>query len=282
MTATASAAPAATSPPQPVSFAESAGDLLRSEWTKIRSVRSTIWTLLALVVVSVGLTALFSWLSAHTWPTRQAASRDTSITADPVSYLLGTGIDLGQLAICVIGVLSITSEFSTGVIRASLIAVPKRVPMMAAKAAVLGGLILVLSEVVTFGSFFAGMAFLHSRVSVSLGNPDVLRAVVGTGLAMALLAVFALSIGALIRNTAGGIAATIGIVIVLPILTGLLPGSWGAHLNGYLPEQAGGLITQAHRHAGQVLTPWQGFGIFCLWTALLLAAAAYTLRKRDI
>jgi ABC-type transport system involved in multi-copper enzyme maturation permease subunit len=90
-----------------------------------------------------------------------------------------------------------------------------------------------------------------------------------------------MAIGALIRHTAGAIATVIGVVLVLPILTGLLPGSWGAHVNAYLPEQAVGLISQAHEQAGNLLTPWQGFGVFCIWTALLLIAAGYLLRRRD-
>jgi ABC-2 type transport system permease protein len=188
---------------------------------------------------------------------------------------------LGQLAICVLGALVMTTEYSTGVIRASLLAVPRRIPMLAAKGAVFAALILVVSEIVTFGSYLVGSAMLHSHVPVSLSDPGVLRAVIGTGLSLTLLGLFAMAIGTLIRHTAGAITTVIGIVLVLPILSGLLPGSWGAHINAYLPEQAGGLITQAHRHAGDLLTPWQGFGVFCIWTAVLLVAAAYLLRRRD-
>ncbi len=96
-----------------------------------------------------------------------------------------------------------------------------------------------------------------------------------------MLGLFSLAIGALIRHTAGAIATAIGVVFVLPILSGLLPGSWGAHINAYLPEQAGGLITQAHQKSTDLLSPWQGFGVFCLWTAILLAAAGYLLKRRD-
>jgi len=257
------------------------GHLLQSEWTKIRTVRSTVWSLLALVVVSVGFTALFAALTSANWNGPQAAPRDATILADPVSSVLGTGIGLGQLAICVLGVLIMTTEYSTGVIRASLLAVPKRIPMLAAKAIVFAALILVVGEIVTFGSYFVGSALLRSHVTVSLSQPGVTRAVVGTGLALTVLGLFAMAIGALIRHTAGAIATAIGVVLVLPILSGLLPGSWGAHINAYLPEQAGGLIDQAHEQAGNLLSPWQGFGVFCLWTAVLLVAAAYLLRRRD-
>jgi ABC-2 type transport system permease protein len=284
VTAAGPAAPGPAAPVQasrPASHAAVVARLLRSEWTKIRSVRSTVWSLIALVVVSVGLTALFSLLTVANWNGRGAAPRDATVLADPVSSILGTGIGLGQLAICVLGALVMTTEYSTGVIRASLLAVPRRIPMLAAKGAVFAALILVVSEIVTFGSYLVGSAMLHSHVPVSLSDPGVLRAVIGTGLSLTLLGLFAMAIGTLIRHTAGAITTVIGIVLVLPILSGLLPGSWGAHINAYLPEQAGGLITQAHRHAGDLLTPWQGFGVFCIWTAVLLVAAAYLLRRRD-
>ena len=108
-------------------------------------------------------------------------------------------------------------------------------------------------------------------MAVSLSDQDVTRAVVGAGLYLSVLGLFALAIGALIRHTAGAITTVIGVVFVLPILSGLLPGSWGAHINAYLPEQAGSLIDEAHQQSGQLLSPWQGFGVFCLWTAVLFA-----------
>jgi ABC-type transport system involved in multi-copper enzyme maturation permease subunit len=257
------------------------GHLLLSEWTKIRSVRSTVWTLIVFVVVTVGFTALFTWLTVANWNGPRAAQRNVTIVADPVSFILGAGTGLGQLAIAVLGVLLIATEYSTGVIRASLLAVPRRLPMLTAKAVVFAALILVVAEIVAFSSFFVGSAILHSHVPVSLSDPGVARAVIGTGLVLAVLGLFSLAIGALIRHTAGAIATAIGVVFVLPILSGLLPGSWGAHINAYLPEQAGGLITQAHQKSTDLLSPWQGFGVFCLWTAVLLCAAGYLLRRRD-
>ena len=116
---------------------------------------------------------------------------------------------------------------------------------------------------------------------MSLSDSNVLRAVVGAGLYLGVLGLFALAIGLLIRHTAGAITTVIGIVLVLPILSGLLPGSWGAHINAYLPEQAGSLVYGAHRAAGALLSAWQGFGVFCLWTVVLLAAGAYLLMRRD-
>ncbi len=130
-------------------------NLMRAEWTKIRSVRSTVWTLVVFVVVCIGFTALITWLTETHWNGPRAASRDIRAVADPVGFILGTGVGLGQLAICVLGVLVITSEYSTGVIRASLLAVPRRIPMLAAKAVVFAVLLLVVTEIVAFCSFLS-------------------------------------------------------------------------------------------------------------------------------
>ncbi len=257
------------------------GHYMLAEWTKIRSVRSTFWTLILFVIITIGLTALFSWLSASHWTGPRAPARDATILADPVGFIFGAGIGLGQLTICVLGVLVMTAEYSTGVIRASLLAVPKRLPMLAAKIAVFGAVMIVLAEIVAFGSFVVGSTILHSRVAVSLSDAGVLRATVGAGLYLTVLGLFSLAVGGLIRHTAGAISITIGVVLVLPILAGLLPGSWGAHINAYLPQQSGSLIYAVHQSSGQLLSAWEGFGVFCAWTVLLLAGAAYLLDRRD-
>lgn len=277
----------ATPGASPLSLAQTRGavprlaGLLRGEWTKIRSVRSTVWTLVLFVVITVGLTALLTALVVHNQHDPRAAERDARILADPVGFILGAGIQFGQLTICVLGVLLITTEYSTGVIRASLLAVPKRLPMLAAKILVFAGLMLVLAEIVSLGSFFVGSALLHSMAAVSLSDHNVTRAVIGAGLYLTVLGLFSLAIGVLIRHTAGGIATVIGVVLVLPILTSLLPGSWGAHIDAYLPEQAGSKVFGARPEVAQLLSAWQGFGVFCLWTLVLLVLAAWLLRRRD-
>ena len=118
-------------------------------------------------------------------------------------------------------------------------------------------------------------------LSVSLSQPGALQAVYGSGLYLTVLGLFALAIGGLIRHTAGAITAVIGMVLVIFPLAGLLPDSWGAHVHAYLPTVAGQLITQDKPSAGQLLSAWQGFGVFCAWTALLLAAAIFLLQRRD-
>jgi ABC-type transport system involved in multi-copper enzyme maturation permease subunit len=270
-------APAAGQASRRVGFSH----LTATEWTKIRSVRSTVWTLIIFVVVSLGLTGLITWLTIRSLNSGQAERNSGGIAGDPVNFILSTGLGLGQLAICVLGVLVITSEYSSGTIRASLLAMPRRFPMLIAKALVFGALVFVIGEAVAFGSFFIGAAIVHSHFPVSLSQPGVTRAVIGSGLYLTVLGLFALAIGSLIRHTAGAVTTVIGLVLVIFNLTALLPGSWGAHIHAYMPTVAGLLITQDKRQAGQLLTPWQGFGVFCAWTALLLIVGAYLLKRRD-
>jgi ABC-2 type transport system permease protein len=256
------------------------GRLLRSEWTKLRSVRSTVWSMVILVVVVLGFTTLFMGLTAGQWD-KQEASQQAVVQADPTAQILGSGFFLGQLAVCVLGVMVITSEYSTGMIRASLLAVPRRVPMLVAKATVFGLLVLVLGEIVSFGSFAIGSAILHSHAPVALGDPGVLRAVIGAGVFLGVLGLFSLSVGAIVRSTPAGITGVIAFVLVLAPLSQLIPGSIGKHVHAYLPTEAGHLIAQAHRADSDLLGPWQGLLVFVVWTVGLFAVACVLIRRRD-
>jgi ABC-2 type transport system permease protein len=269
----------ATAPTTETRTTATAG-LLRSEWTKIRSLRSTVWSLLLLVVMTLGFTALFTALTVAQWATLDP-SQKLPVLADPGRMVLGAGFQLGQLAVCVLGVLVMAGEYSSGTIRASLLAVPTRTPMLAAKAAVFAFLIFVIGELTAIPTFFLGAAILHSHAPVSITDPGVFRAIIGAGLYLAVLAVFAIAIGALIRHTAGAITGIVGFVLVLSPLTQLLPGSVGKHIHAYLPSEAGSLIASPHQGVSDLLAPWQGFGVFCLETTVLIVAAAYLLRRRD-
>jgi ABC-type transport system involved in multi-copper enzyme maturation permease subunit len=254
--------------------------LMLSEWTKIRSVRSTVWSLAILVVFTLVFTALFLKMGIANWdktdPAQQAEMR-----LDPTGTILGSGILLSQLAVCVLGVMAIASEYSTGMIRASLLAVPRRVPVLAAKGAVFALLVLAVGELTAFGSFFIGAPIMNDKAPVSIGDPGVLRAVVGCGLYLALLGLFALAVGAIVRHTAASITVVIGFVLVITPMAGLLPGSVGERIHAWLPTQAGFMITQQHSRAGDLLGPWEGLGVLALWTAVLLAVAVAQLRRRD-
>ena len=256
------------------------GKLLLTEWIKIRSVRSTLWTLILLFVVTVGFTALLCLAISASWRQSRPATH-ASVIADPVGTILGTGLLFGQLAVCVLGVMIISSEYGSGTIRVSLLAVPRRWPMLTAKMLVFAFIVFVVGELAAFGSFFAGSAILHSHVQVSLSDPGVTRAILGAGLYLTVLGWFSMAIGGLLRHTAGAITTAIGVVFVLPIIAAFLPASWGQHIHDYLPSSSGSMIAQAHQGVNQVLSPWQGFGVFCIWTALLLAAAFTLLQRRD-
>jgi ABC-2 type transport system permease protein len=277
---TSELAPGAAAPAGPAPRRAGFGHILLSEWTKIRSVRSTVWSLIIFVVLTIGLTILLTSLTTHSF-NKLGPGQKSQLLLDPAGLILAAGVNFGQLAICVLGVLVMSTEYSTGVIRSSLLAVPRRMPMLAAKIVVFAVIVLVLGELVAFGSFFIGAAIVHSHVSVSLSDPGVTRAVYGTGLYLAVLGLFALAIGGIIRHTAASIAVVLAFIIVLEPLSSLLPESWGNHVHGYLPTVAGREITRSVQLGGQVLSAWQGFGVFCLWTVVLLAIAGLVLSRRD-
>jgi ABC-2 type transport system permease protein len=272
--------PAESTTADPTSAATDFAGELRSEWTKIRSVRSTIWALVALVAVTISFTALFNWLTVSQWDV-MGDSQHQAVMLDPTGQILGSGFQFSQLAICILGVLIMTGEYSSGTIRATLLAVPRRTPVLVAKALVFAVLVFAVAEISAFVSFLIGAAILNSRVAVSLADPGVLQAILGVGLYAAMLGVFAIAIGALLRHTAGAITAIIGFVLVLSPLALLLPGDWGRYVYAYLPTNAGQRIATTVQGPTDLLTAWQGFGVFALWTAALIIGAGYLLKRRD-
>ena len=255
--------------------------LLAAEWTKIRSVRSTLWTLLVFVVVAIGFSALVAIVISNTWNNPGNHPNHVTLVTDPTAVLFGAGFGLGQLAMCVLGVIVISSEYSTGAIRSSLLAVPRRIPMLTAKALIFGLLDFVVSAITVFAVFFITTAILRSHISITLSTTGVARACIGGILYLTVLGLFSLAIGGLIRHTAGAIATVIALVLVVPPLISLIPGTIANHIHGYLPTIAGTLVAQTSEQSGDVLSPWQGFGVFCIWTAVLLGACGYLLIHRD-
>ncbi|MDR3035795.1 MAG: ABC transporter permease subunit [Kitasatospora sp.] len=275
-TTTLPARPAPAPPSAPSGFAR----LLRSEWTKIRSVRSTAWSLAALVVAGVGLNTLIVAIAMANWSTTSAATKH-QYAADPTGFL-AAALGFGEIPLCVLGALVITSEYATGMISSSVLAVPRRTPMLAAKVVVFTAVALVAGEILAFASFLIAQAIIGHRLPESLGDASTLRAVFGVGLYLAVLGLMSLAIGAIVRHTAAAITVVIGVLVVLTGLASLLPGTVGQHIDAYLPTRAGMMITHAHQEATDLLSPWAGFGVFCLWTALALGAAVYLLRRRDV
>lgn len=270
---------AATMAPQaPPSTAKAGfGNALASEWTKIRTVKSTFWTLLAGVIVSVGLSVLLAWAFASSYSDMDAEDK---AQFDPAAFGM-VGLNFGMVAFGVLGVMVITAEYATGMIRTSLTAMPRRVEYLAAKALVLGALVLVVGLIVSFASFFLSqLIYRTEHIQGSLSDPGVLRAVIGGGLYLTVIALMALGIGVLLRHTAGAVTTVLGVLFVLPIIGQFLPGDWGDTVKKLLPSNAGGAIMSA-KEADGMLSPWTGFAVFVLYTAIVLGAAFLAFQKRD-
>ena len=252
--------------------------VLRSEWTKFRSLRSTVWTLLVAVSLMVGIGALFSAVTASHWDTATLADR---ASFNPITTSLN-GIVLAQLAIGVLGVLFMSGEYGTGMIRASLTAVPRRLPVLWGKLAVLAGMVLSVSLVASFVSFFLGQALLDGHdLGVSITSPGALRSVTGAALYLTVAGMIGLALGAVLRNTAAGISTFVGAFFVIPPLAGLLPSSISDHLTKYLPSNAGGSVFGDTRGVSHALSPWLGFAVLCGYAVVLIGAAAWRLRRTD-
>jgi ABC-2 type transport system permease protein len=250
--------------------------VVRSEWTKLRSVPSTAWSLLAAVALIVGFGALYCVLRVTRPPTGPEAVAAFDSTA--VSL---TGVQLAQLAIGVLGVLLVAGEYATGTIRVSLAAVPRRLPVLWGKAIVFALTTLVLCLPATLAAFLVGQSILSAEhLDISLGDPGVARAVVGSALLLSAVGLLGLGLGAVLRSTAGGVAGLFGLLFGPQLLAGLLPADWSDKLYPYLPVPAGAAVASA-RPDPAALGPWSGFALFCLYTAVILALAAWQLRRRD-
>jgi len=247
--------------------------ILRSEWIKLWSVRSTRWSLLIALVLTIGLPLLVSAIIASHWSEH---SHNNFNPLDPV--LVGPG--LAQLPIGVLGVLVITAEYSTGMIRASLTAVPKRLPVLWAKAIVFAAVTFVLMLPAILIAFFASQAILSAHISYSLGHPGVIRVVFGGMLYLAVLGALCVGLGAIVRNTAGSIVLFAAIFFVVPPLMNVLPQNWNNAISQYLPENAGTSLMNL-THSSHSLTPWPGFAVFVGYTLVALAVAAVVLKRRD-
>lgn len=274
---------------------------IAAEWTKLWTVRSTAWTLVATGAAVVGLSALST-----------GTVNPTEIVGDPTRRSL-VGIFLGQLIFGVLGVLVVSAEYGTGTIRSTLAAAPRRPVVLAAKVLVFGAVAVVVSEILSFCAFGVGQAILSTRHtlgpsaieqrahrlglhvphglqtllgsgSASLGQPGVLRAVVGAGLYLALLGLLALGLATVVRHTAGAISAFVGVVLVLPLIAEALPTSLRDAVARYLPSNIGLVMfstTGAPDRIGPAFSPWAGFGLLVLYTVAILGLGCWVLVRRD-
>jgi ABC-2 type transport system permease protein len=245
----------------------------RMEWIKLRSLRSTTWILLATLAGMIGIGIL---VMANTRAPATAADR---ASFDPTNNVLA-GVALGQLLIGVLGVLVMTGEYSSGTIRSTLAAIPNRPLVLAAKAAVLGVVTLAIGEAVTFVAFLAGRAALGAGVpQPAFGQPGVLRAVAMSGAYLCLIGLMGLGLGAIIRHTAGGIGALVGLLFVVPLL--LAGATRGPQLARYFPTFIAGNSLGVSKPVAEMLSPWAGFALLCVYTAVVLGAGAWLLARRD-
>lgn len=252
----------------------------RSEWTKFRSLRSTRWSLLVAVVLTIGLPLLVAEVISTHWSHLGLAEQ-----ADRYQHRFDfalAGVNVAQLAVAVLGVLLVTGEYSTGMIRASLTAVPRRLPVLWAKAAVFAAVVFVLALPAVVLAFFGSQAIFRSHHILQIGftHPGVPRAIVGSVIYLVLVGIFALAVGAIVRSTAGGIAAFAAIFFVIPPLLVLLPSSWNDTISPYLPDSAGRAMFALTRDTNS-LGPFWGFALFAGYCALALAIAAILLVRRD-
>ncbi len=244
-----------------------------SEWTKFRSLRSSVFTLLIAVVLMVGLGALFTAIAAG-----QPGGLDPGQSAVSTSL---TGTFFAQLAVGVLGVLLISGEYGTGMIRSSLTVVPRRLPILWGKIAVFAGVVFVTMLIASVAAFFVGQALLSGQqLDASLSDPDALRSVVGAALYVTVAGMTALALGALLRNTAAAITTFVAVFFVIPPLTLLLPASVTDHFVQFLPSSIGSVLTGGIA-GDDSLAPWTGFGVLCGYAAVLIGFAAWRVRRAD-
>ncbi|MBZ4320717.1 ABC transporter permease subunit [Streptomyces huiliensis] len=249
--------------------------VLRSEWTKTKSVRSTVWTLGTGVVVTVALGALISALAKNDYENLSPKDR---FAFDP-TFISFAGMGLGQLALIVFGVLVVANEYSTGMIRTSLAAVPQRGVFLFCKIAIATALALVVGMITSFLTFFVGQAMLGDR-GADLGDPGVLRAVVGGGLYMALITMFSMGVAAMLRSP----MLSLGVLMPFFFLISSILANVSAtkKVGEYLPDKAGQKVMQVVLVDDDApYGPWGGFAIMVLWVAASLVGGYVVLKKRD-
>jgi ABC-2 type transport system permease protein len=249
----------------------------RAEWTKMRSVRSTMWTLLVAIALAVGFGALVGVSQVNSWDTLDPAMR---ARFDPTSFSL-SGLFLAQIAVGVLGVLLITSEYATGQIRATIAATPQRLTVLAAKATTFVAVVFAIGLVSSFSAFFVGQVIFSAKgVDASLSDPDVLRAVIGGALYLSAVGLLGLGLGTILRRTAGAVSALVGLLVIIPLVAGFFPASWNESVGRFFPARAGMAVFTVVPDPAS-LSPWVGFAVLVGYAALSLIVGGLLIARRD-
>ncbi|WP_063780593.1 ABC transporter permease [Nonomuraea sp. SBT364] len=244
-------------------------DIVRSEWTKIRSVRSTVWTLACTGLLMIGFSVLLGVSIVNS-----QGNPPMGLEAARVSL---SGTLFAQLAVATFGVLVISGEYRTGSIRGSFMAVPQRLRLLTAKVLVFTVVTAIVSTVSSVAAFLVGGQFIIG--TTTLGDPGVSQAVFGTALYLTASGLFGLALGALVRHTPGAVVSVMALILVLPQLTSMLPGAWGSAVHHHFTSNAGLQVVAAN--PSNPLGPWSGYGVYLAWVAVTLVAAAVLMRRRD-
>lgn len=256
------------------------GNVISSEWMKIRTVRSTFWTLITLFAGSALISLLICLAAADQYAKDLAAGKP-----DAPDIVLTGLVFIGQIAAYVLGVMTISAEYSTGGIRTTLTAMPRRVEILVAKAVLLAVMVFVIGLATAFLCFFLGNIPLDAKnVGVTLSYPGATRGVFGSALYLAGLAVFGLAMGFLLRHTAGAITIGLAVIFIIGNLVQLIPGSVGRWLYKVMPGNAGSQVTtfgDTSRNPDKAFAPWTGFAVFLIEVAVLLIVGAILFERRD-
>ncbi|HET9170625.1 MAG TPA: ABC transporter permease [Actinospica sp.] len=255
-------------------------DLMRSEWTKLRTLRSTWWSLGVMIVLSVGFTIAACAVYTHDYAHLDAANQ-TEFRTDTIGLILQPGVQFASLAISVLGAMLIAGEYSTGMIKATMLAEPRRTRALLAKAGAFAVFVYVASELVAIPSFFIGSAITHAHASVSITDPTTIRALLSFGLFMTAMGLISLAVGTLVRHTAAAISIVLALQFVLPGVLSLIPGSAGEHLSNLTPQATSVIVSSGH-NASNVYTPLQGGLILLAWVVVTGGAALVSIKKRDV
>ena len=276
MSATTSAPLRLDAPARRITFAEA----MDSEFAKIRSVRSTYWTLLICLLVSVGISLLIAAVTAANWDTISQSDRASTGMSTVVA-----GVYFGVLVTGVLGVMVVSTEYGTGMMRTSLTAFPRRAMLFLAKASVLTIVVLLLGVVIAFASYAVASPFYTRHgVDLSLSETANLRALLAVPVYLTLVALMGLGLGFLLRHTAGAISSLVSLFFVLPIITNFLPGTTGKDINKIVPSNAGSAMMATHAtttDGNPELSPVGGLVALLIWTAVLLVPAFWSFRHRD-